>query len=212
MKIEKINENKVKITLTFEELENRKISLQDIESDAAKAKDLFIDLLEESNLEEDFVIDESHLFVEASSDNNNLFTVIITKIEDIPELKQYSLLEKKPSMKRSGKSNKFSNANYKYTVDSNIYEFASLDDVLALCEVAKSERIFFGKNSLYKQNSKYYLIFSKFSIKNPKFLKTYVFLSEYCKNYYVYDLYETSIKERSQLIIENNALQTLSKL
>lgn len=212
MKIEKINENKVKITLTFEELENRKISLQDIESDAAKAKDLFIDLLEESNLEEDFVIDESHLFVEASSDNNNLFTVIITKIEDIPELKQYSLLEKKPSMKRYGKSNKLSNANYKYTVDSNIYEFSSLEDVLALCEVAKSERIFFGKNSLYKQNSKYYLIFSKFSIKNPKFLKTYVFLSEYCKNYYVYDLYETSIKERSQLIIENNALQTLSKL
>ena len=56
------------------------------------------------------------------------------------------------------------------------------------------------------------LIFNKTSIKNSKFVKTYVFLSEYCKNYYAYDLYETSIKERAKMIIENNALQKLSKI
>ena len=75
MKVEKLSDNKVRITLTFEELEKRKISLSDIEKNSTIAKDLFIDLLEESNLDSEFVIDDSHLFIEASSDNNNLFIV-----------------------------------------------------------------------------------------------------------------------------------------
>ena len=100
----------------------------------------------------------------------------------------------------------------KYTVDSNIYSFYNINDIIELCEKAKKEKLFFGKNSLYKFNNEYFLIFNKTSIKNSKFVKTYVFLSEYCKNYYAYDLYETSIKERAKMIIENNALQKLSKI
>ena len=92
MKVEKINENKIRITLTFEELENRQISLKDIEKNSSLAKNLFIDLIEESNLDEDFIIDDSQLFIEASSDNNELFIVTITKIDNIPELKKYALL------------------------------------------------------------------------------------------------------------------------
>ena len=80
MKIEKINENKVKITLTIDELSQRQISLKDIEQDSNRAQDLFLDLLEETELNEDFMLDDSQLFVEASSDNENLFVVTITKI------------------------------------------------------------------------------------------------------------------------------------
>ena len=45
MKIEKINDNKVRITLTFEELEKREISLSQIEKDNSIAKDFFINLI-----------------------------------------------------------------------------------------------------------------------------------------------------------------------
>lgn len=207
MKVEKLSDNKVRITLTFEELEKRKISLSDIEKNSTIAKDLFIDLLEESNLDSEFVIDDSHLFIEASSDNNNLFIVTITKVEDLPDLKKYSLIESKGVHSKKKISN-----NIKYTVDSNVYSFQNIDNILLICEKAKAENLFFGKNSLYKLNDLYYIIFSKSSIKNPKFLKTYVFLSEYCNNYYSYNLYETYIKEKGKLIIANNALQKLKTI
>lgn len=211
MKVEKINENKVKITLTFEELENRKISLKDIEKNASLAKELFIDLIEESNLGEDFEFNDSQLFIEASSDNNNLFIVTITKVDNIPELKKYSLFEENPKNSRKKKTMNSNNPDM-YKVNSSAYLFNSIDDILNLCEISKKEQVYFGKNNLYKYNDKYFLVFSTATMKNKKFLKSFVFLSEFCKEYYSYDMFITSIKEKSKLIIENNALQKLSKI
>lgn len=211
MKIEKISDNKIRITLTFEELENRKISLSDIEKDTSKAKELFLNLIEESNLDDEFVIDDSHLFIEACSDNNNLFIVTITKIDNIPELKKYSKLSKEKNT-RSISNNKLRNKITGYKVDSNIYSFEKMDDILEFCNKSKSEDLFFGRNSLYKLDDIYYVIFSQATVKSKKFLKTYVFLSEYCKEYYSYDLFETSIIEKSNLILKNNALQQLNKI
>jgi adapter protein MecA 1/2 len=205
MKIEKINDNKIRITLTFDELEKRKISLNDIEKDSTLAKELLFNLLEESNLENDFMTDDSHLFIEASYDNSNLFIVTITKIDNIPELKKYSTLKEENSNPRLAKYSS-------YTVSSYIYSFESLDIILNLCQIASKENLFFGKNSLYKYGDVYFIIFSKATVKNKKFLKTFVFLSEYCKQYSSYNLFETSITEKAQLILKNNALQKLSKI
>ncbi|MEG0872740.1 MAG: adaptor protein MecA [Clostridia bacterium] len=214
MKVEKLTENKIRITLTFDELKKRKISLSDLQSDSLVAKDLFIDLLEESNLEEDFSLDDAQLFIEASADSNNLFIVTITKVENIPELQKYSLIEntipKKVSKKKKIRTNYDKKIDYK--VDSFVYSFSSIDDILDMCNVAKSEKLFFGKNSLYKYIDTYFLVFSKSSIKNKKFIKTFVFLSEFCKQYYSYDIFGISIKEKSKLIIEDKALQKLTKI
>lgn len=205
MKIEKLSDNKIRITLTFDELEKRDISLNDIEKDASKAKDLFIGLLEESNLENEFEFDDSQLYIEACSDNNNLFIVTITKIDNMPEFKKYSRIDKS----KNSSSNLKSKYN-KYGVDGYIYSFSDIENILNLCSKAQSEDLFFGRNSLYKFEDTYFIIFSKATIKNKKFLKTYVFLSEYCKEYFSYDLFETLIIEKSKLIIKNNALQKLS--
>lgn len=211
MKVERINDNKIKITLTFEELEKRKISLTDIEKDASLAKELFIDLIEESSIADDFEIDDTQLFIEASSDNNNLFIVTITRIDNIPELKKYSLFEEnKQNYRKKSRDSKRSADMYK--VSSSAYLFNSIDEILDLCEASKQEKIFWGKNSLFKYNDKYFLVFSNSTMKSKKFLKSFVFLSEFCKEYYSYDMFVTSIKEKSQLIIENTALQKLSKI
>ncbi|CCY70971.1 negative regulator of genetic competence sporulation and motility [Clostridium sp. CAG:921] len=210
MKLERLGENKVKITLSLEELAEREVTLKDIQTNSNIAKDLFKDLIEENNLDEDFVSNDSHLFIEAASDSNNLFTVTITKVENLPDYSNYQFHSS--SKQKNRNSNTKKESKIKYTVDSNVYSFYNINDIIELCEKAKKEKLFFGKNSLYKFNNEYFLIFSKTSIKNSKFVKTYVFLSEYCKNYYAYDLYETSIKERAKMIIENNALQKLSKI
>lgn len=204
MKVELINKNKVKITLTFDELKKRKLSLDDIQKDAST----ILDLIEELDLTDDFLIDDtSNLIIETNSDNNSLI-VTITKIDDLPELKKYSLLENT----KKNKTTSLKNNNITYKVDSNIFYFDSMDSILDMCNHSKQEKLFFGKNSLYKYNNSYFIIFSPYSTKNVKFLKTFVILSEYCHKYYSLDMFSTLVKEKARLIIENNALQTLSKI
>ena len=47
MKVEKVDDNKIKITLSFEELEMRNIKLSDIEKNNSAARKLFMNLIEE---------------------------------------------------------------------------------------------------------------------------------------------------------------------
>lgn len=196
MKIEKVDDNKVKITLSFEELEMRNITLSDIEKNNAAAKNLFTSLIEETNLDEDFQFENSQLFIEASADNNNTFILTITKIEDLPDINKYSI----------------QNPKVLYKIDSHLFEFSSLDIILEFCKIAKEENLFFGKNTLYKYNDKYFILFSETAIKNKKFIKTYVMLSEYCSRYFSYDLFYTTIKEKGLVVIANRAIQKLMKI
>ena len=193
MKIEKVDDNKVKIILSLEELKMRNISLSDIEKDTAAARKLFISLIEESNLDEDFGCEDSQLFIEASSDNTNTFVLTITKTDDLPDINNYTKNENKTL----------------YRIDSRLYEFASLDLILDFCKIAKEENLFFGKNTLYKYNDKYFILFSDTAIKNKKFIKTDVMISEYCSRYFSYSLFYTTITEKGTIVIANRALQKL---
>ena len=196
MKIEKLDENKVKITLSMEELEMRNVTLSDIEKNSSIANNLFASLIEESDLDEVFEFDDSQLFIEACSDSTNTFTLTITKIEDLPDISKYPK----------------SDSNLLYRIDSQLYEFSSLDTILDFCKIAKVENLFFGKNTLYKYDDKYFLFFSDTAIKNKKFIKTFVMISEYCTRYFSYNLFYTTIHEKGTTIIPNRAMQKLMKL
>jgi len=196
MKIEKVDANKLKIILSLDELENRNISLYDIEENTNAAKTLFTNILEEFQLEEDFEFENSQLFIEASSDNTNTFILTITKINDLPDITKYS---KKQSSTL-------------YKIDSHLYEFNSIDDILEFCNTSKSENLFFGQNTLYQYKDKYYILFSDSAIKNKKFIKTYVIMSEYCSRYFTYDIFYTTIVEKAKKVIPNRALQKMIKL
>ena len=199
MKVEKISENKVKITLTLDELELRDISLKDIENNSSLARELFIDLLEETNLADEFAESDTQLFIEASSDNENLFVVTITKIDNIPELKKYSTMKKSTS-KNSSKKEK---------ITSSIYSFDGIDGLLLLCDELSKNKVFLGKNSLYKYDNTYFVIFNDTTIQNKNFYKTFSIISEFCSEYYSYEMFNTYVKEKSQLVIANFALQKL---
>lgn len=198
MKIEKISNNKIKIIMSIEELEKREISIEDLETDNNLAKKLLIDIIEENNLDEEFKLDESQLLIEASSDNENLFIVTITKL-DLPECDITHLIsnDKKYDIK-----------------NNNIFIFESINSVLDFCNVLKSinSDSHIGRNSLYKSNDKYILTFSKSSIKNKKFSKISSLLSEYSTPILDSDLLLSNISEKYSLIIKNSAIQKLIKI
>ena len=65
MKIEKINENQIRCTLTKSDLEERHIRLSELAYGSDKAKDLFRDMMQQANTEFGFEADNIPLMIEA---------------------------------------------------------------------------------------------------------------------------------------------------
>ena len=126
----------------------------------------------------------------------------------MPEISKYSS-KKRYSPK---KKKQHSNDDVTYTVASSIYKFSSLDRIFELCSKLAIEKAFMGTNSLYKYEDSYFIVFSPTSIKNVKFIKTFVILSEYAEQFYSSDMYRTLIKEKSDLIIDKKAIQKIAKI
>ena len=85
MKIEKISKNKIRCTLTSEDLAERKIKISELAYGSEKAKKLFRDMLEQAAIECDFESDEMPIMVEAIPTSKDSLVLYITKVENPDE-------------------------------------------------------------------------------------------------------------------------------
>lgn len=86
MKIEKINENQIRCTLTKEDLETHQIRISELAYGTEKAKRLFRDMMQQAQLQFGFEADNIPLMIEAIPVNTDSIILIITKVEDPEEL------------------------------------------------------------------------------------------------------------------------------
>lgn len=86
MKIEKINDNQIRCTLTKADLEDRQIRLSELAYGTEKAKSLFRDMMQQANYEFGFEADNIPLMIEAIPVSADSIVLIITKVEDPEEL------------------------------------------------------------------------------------------------------------------------------
>lgn len=86
MKIEKVNDNQIRCTLTREDLASRKIKLSELAYGTEKAKSLFRDMMQQANYEFGFEAEDIPLMIEAIPLNQDCIVLIITKVEDPEEL------------------------------------------------------------------------------------------------------------------------------
>lgn len=86
MKIEKINENQIRCTLTREDLDSHQIHLSELAYGTEKAKNLFRDMMRQAHNEFGFEADNIPLMIEAIPINSDSIILIITKVEDPEEL------------------------------------------------------------------------------------------------------------------------------
>ena len=86
MKIEKINENQIKCTLTREDLVSRTIKLSELTYGSDKAKTLFRDMMAQASRDLGFELDNTPLMIEAIPISVDSIVLIITKVEDPEEL------------------------------------------------------------------------------------------------------------------------------
>lgn len=86
MKIEKVNENQIRCTLTKEDLASRELKISELAYGTEKAKSLFRDMMQQANFEFGFEAEDIPLMIEAIPMNAECIVLIITKVEDPDEL------------------------------------------------------------------------------------------------------------------------------
>lgn len=195
MKIEKLTDNKLKITLSIADLEARNIDLQSFIYNSPESQDLFWDMMNEAEREYGFDVNESMIYVEASSNGTGIFTLIVTKTDE-PNFVQQA--RQKANIKK--KNIKLKRKNVQFTSQEALYMFDNFDDICDFCKTIDLESL--DDNTLYKLEDKYYL-----EIKNNN-LNHILDFATIVKSQ---DLYIGKINEYGKIIAEKNALQEIGK-
>lgn len=86
MKIEKVNEQQIRCTLTREDLVNRELKISELAYGTEKAKSLFRDLMQQAAYECGFEAEDIPLMIEAVPLNAECIVLIVTKVEDPEEI------------------------------------------------------------------------------------------------------------------------------
>ncbi|MBO4897272.1 MAG: adaptor protein MecA [Clostridia bacterium] len=186
MKIEKISSNKIKITVTNEDMTMLGISFESFITDSPERSELFRSLIKRAESETGIVIDNSRVMIEASPHKYDGIVVFFTKLdsetESIP-------LPRRPKLRAKPKTE---------LPKELVYAFESMEELLEFSERVKIG----GDGDLYFFEDKYYLVL-------PANDETDINIFEYAV--LDYDMTKAFLSEHGTLIIENNALKTIDK-
>lgn len=193
MRIEKINDNKIKITLDVNDLKSRNIDAKSFVSNTPESQDLFWDVMKEAEQQFGFNVDESMVYVEAHVNNTGMFTLIVTKTSATNQT------NRKPKAGFSGY--KLKRKELTPNADNSLYKFGSLTSLINYCKVAKIDKN--DESKLYSYNNAYY-VYSK-SLTDPLIL-------EYASRDFDSKYTMSKVQEYGKLIYDCNALNTIKKI
>lgn len=206
MKIEKVNENQIRCTLTREDLASRELKISELAYGTEKAKTLFRDMMRQANFEFGFEAEDIPLMIEAIPLNAECIVLIITKVEDPEELDTRfsrfapSVTEDDPDEYESEDPDEVLNLFRKLqttpegtdTADSSamsqageskilsrVFQLNSLQQVMNVCQLIAPN--YDGMSTLYKDDSehRYFLMLTTDASLRDSFDRICNVLSEY---------------------------------
>ena len=144
MKIKKINNDKLKIILSSNDLDEKNIDIDSFLANPIESQNLFFEILDLAEEKFDFDIENNRAIIETISlDNNNIFILTITKLK---------------------------NDIYTYIHSSKAYCFEDVNDLLNLyCVIEKNNNDIITSN-IYQFENKYYFLLNE----ENKFLETFL--------------------------------------
>lgn len=206
MRFEKLSNDKIRIILNLQDLEDNDIDYQSFMSNSSDSQKLFMEILNEAEEQIGFITKDYKLMIEALATIDGDFIITVTR--SLPDIDLTSN-NKKRTIRAKRKSHKLSN-------DTIIYEFESFDDVsdfvLLLKNLNITGMITFTKDfSLYTYKNNYYLVMENI---NKDFSGIKVFLctlTEFGKSVNNSNLFKNKLAEYGKIIVKNNFYKTLSK-
>lgn len=239
MKIERINDNQIRCTLTSFDLNIRNLNLGELAYGSEKARSLFREMIQKASNEVGFDAEDIPLMVEAIPLSNESVMLVITKIEDPEELdtrfSKFSPASEEDLDSFSGglASELLEGADslidllgidqkieeeiqapkvQAFTSSVRIYLFQNLDQVSKAAKIIG--QVYDGENTLYKKpdTRQYYLVIKNNSEKSLEFSRVCNLLAEYGSKIHQDYASEAYYKEHYEVLVKGCALQTLAKL
>ena len=232
MKIEKINDNQIRCTLTHADLAERKLQLSELAYGTEKAKSLFHDMMQQAAFEFGFEADNMPLMIEAIPTSADSIVLIITKVEDPEEIdarfskfapalgQEVNKLEgadtlrnlfEKVKEKMSSKPPEAPPAP-KAKSPLRLFSFATMDDVMLAVQFLS--QVYSGSNTLYKDHAAdmYILAMTQSNHSDKDYSRICNMLTEYGTLENASGIALAFLEEHCETLISGNAVQTLSAL
>ncbi|QZT32616.1 genetic competence negative regulator [Caldalkalibacillus thermarum TA2.A1] len=197
MKLERLNQDKIRIFLTFDDLMERGINKEDIWQDIPKIHELFHDMMNQAYQELDFEVN-GPVAVEVYSLPAQGMVVIVTRgrgavdaVQDEEHEDMQDYYELEVTLDES---------------DDILFVFNELDDCIQVAH--KLAPFLEGDGTLYKYNDRYYLLFEDLVVEDEVYELLIALLSEFgepsTQSKYVLNEYGT-------VIIKERAVETLCR-
>ena len=203
MKIEKITENKIRITLNIDDLNEKNIDFHSFMSNSIEAQDIFFDMLKEAEEKIGFKTDDYKILLEALATSDGKFVLNVTRMApDIMPNKKRNITIKRKTNHIDKKL-----AIYKFDSFEDFCNFSNLLCTSNCNSIIKKIK----KAILFSYNNSYYLVLNNI-LADINLLKSFCSLiaefSTYVNNS---DLFEKKLNEYGKLIVKNNAIYTCCK-
>lgn len=219
MRIEKLDNDKLKIMFNSQELEENNITVHSFLSGSNEAQKLFLAILDIANEEFGFDVKNCNISSETISFGNKDFVIFVTKslinskvYENSNKISPYNLLD----LVDQSHTHNATTLSFlpplrcENEIEKIIYKFKTIEEVFSFCKYANSELPIKNlSNSLYKYNDSFFIVID---IKILAVLKKQLvisILSEYKDYISLSPFAYASFIEHSRLILEKHAIQAL---
>ncbi|OOB80256.1 MAG: competence protein [Epulopiscium sp. Nuni2H_MBin003] len=212
MKMEKVSETQIRITLNKEDLLNRNIKLTELAYGSKKAQALFQDMMTKAYEDLGFEATNVPLMIEAVPITMDSIMIVVTKVDDPEQIEErLGLTGERPThrtFKDQEDSNEFEPL-IPESVSSLMYRFDTLDDISSAS--SQIQHLYFGESCIYKYTDKYFLLMYTNANTNTDISILTSVLNEFGKRAYTSNLNEYFLKEHGETIIRRNAIDILAK-
>lgn len=205
MKIEKLNDDKIRITLNMKDLEENNVDFQTFMSNSIESQELFINMLDKAEKELGFITDDYRVMIEALATNNGNFVLTVTRFE--PEKEKNLIKKRKVNIKRKATA-----------IDTNkaIYCFNTFDEYCNFCAFLNNNILKYMDNfadciSLYEYQNQYYLVLTNIHINNNLLKSFCSSITEFARFVNVANLFESKLLEYGKVVMKDNAIETCIK-
>ncbi len=224
MKIEKISDTQIRVTLNPSDLQTRDIKITELAYGSSKAQALFKDMMSRAYEDFGFETDNVPLMIEAVPLSSESIMIVVTKVEDPTQIEEkLDGIGERPThrtfkepledrltdlelLKSASKDTPSETVDASHTF---MYCFANFDDTVSACHQIK--HLYFGETSLYKYDNRYFMIYSANQNQNTSKEMLVSILNEFGHPGLSTDLNELFLKEHGKTLIPHNALDILSK-
>ncbi|MFL8578341.1 adaptor protein MecA [Clostridioides difficile] len=240
MKIEKLNDNQIRCTLTRADLAARQLQLSELAYGTEKAKSLFHDMMQQAAFEFGFEAEDIPLMIEAIPASSDSIVLIITKVEDPEELDtRFSKFSPSPGgdwdskkneapdkldgaetlldllgkvKEKIGTQEESSGEDTKEVQKTSLrlFSFATMDSVIQAARLLSG--MYNGSNTLYKDHGEdvYILALTQSDHKTNDFNRICNMLSEYGSLEKASGATLAFLEEHCEILISADAVQKLA--